>query len=448
LSLAAGLCLLLAGAPLAPGAFKGRSVVLVSIDTLRADHLGAYGYPRPTSPTIDALARESLLFERAYSQSSLTAPSHMTMLTGVLPPVHGVLNSTPDGITTRLGDALPTLATLLQRAGYRTHAHVGGGNVAPGFGFDQGFDAYSAAWPGDLRLAARALTEAARGGGRLFFFAHTYDVHDPYLPPPETLSLFTEPGYAGRLIASQEELARAAGSATWRDVVREFWRRFDRTSPADLRQLQALYDAEIRAMDARLSDFLAAFRAAGLDRSAILVLTSDHGEEFLEHGGTRHGPRLYEEILQVPLLVRLPGGAAAARRPELARLLDLTPTLLELLGLPVPDHVQGEPLLSRRAARPRPVYATEPRNGAQSLRLGDMKFVRHGGREELFDLAGDPRETRNLWSADAAYTWRSRLDRILEGCLALGARFTAGPGSRLDPQTRLELEALGYVGGP
>ncbi len=449
MSLALGLAVLLAANTAAPdlkAAFKGRSVVLVSIDTLRADHLGTYGHGRPTSPTIDALARESIVFERAYGQAPLTAPSHMTMMTGVLPPVHGVLNSGPLGISSRVSDSLPTLATLLKQAGYRTAAHTGGGNVSAELGFDQGFDTYSAAWPGDLRLAGRALAEAARGGRPFFFFAHTYDVHDPYMPPPETQRLFADPAYGGRLIASREELARAAGSDKWPDVVQEFWRRFDRKSPADLRHLLDLYDAEIRAMDERLAEFLQRFREAGLDRTAILVLTSDHGEEFLEHGATRHGPHVYEEILHVPLVVRLPG-VAPARRSEPVRLLDLAPTLLELLGLPVPPHVQGAALLSGGALRARPIYATEPRNGAQSLRLGDLKFLKHGEREELFDLAQDPRETRNLLSADAAYLWRSRLNRILEACLNLGAQFGPSRPAGLDPQTLQELEALGYVGG-
>lgn len=436
------------------GTLAGRNLVLVSIDTLRADHLGAYGYARATSPGIDALGRESLLFERCYSQSPSTAPSHMTLLTGVLPPVHGVRNWGKPGRELRLSDALPTLATLLSRAGYRTAAHVAGGHVHAAFGFDQGFDAWSSVDWGDLDTAGLAMAGLARQKPRkpFFWFVHSYEVHGPYVPGREYAKLFADPAYAGRIPVSREELAALAGSGAWEKSFNPFWSRVDLKSAADMRQLVDLYDAGIRRMDDNLALFLRRFRDAGLDQNTLLILVSDHGEEFMDHGGLQHGAHLYDEALRVPLLMRFPRGVSARRVPGVARLLDVLPTVLDLLGVSTPSHVQGESLLSLLMdnARSRPVYANEPAWGIQSLRVGTMKYIHHKDSEELYDLGNDPGERQNLLDAkDQAerYAWRQRVDRILEACLTLGARFRPGPKPELDPETRKELEALGYIGG-
>lgn len=433
------------------GAFKGKSVVLVSIDTLRADHLGAYGYRRPTSPRLDALARESIVFERAYSQSPATAPSHMTLLTGVLPSVHRVI-SWHSGVERSLSDALPTLATLLRRAGYRTAAHTAGGNVDAALGFDQGFESFASVPWGDLELAGRTLSEFARGarGAPIFFFAHTYEVHAPYVPPAEYARLFVDPAYAGGIISSREELIRRAGTDAWDRLHQPFWAPVKASDPADVRHLVDLYDAGIRRIDDQLASFLRHFRDAGLDRNALLVVTSDHGEEFMEHGGLQHGTRMYEEALHVPLVVRLPAGSGAQRRSEVVRLLDLVPSLLEWLGLGLPEHLQGESLLPllKGGGRSRPVYAEEIAGGLQSLRIGDQKYLRHGKLEALFDLAADPGERQDRLTPDETYTWRSRASRILEANLQLAARFEPGARPELDDETLRQLRALGYVGGP
>jgi arylsulfatase A-like enzyme len=424
--------------------------VLVSIDTLRADHLGAYGYRRSTSPTLDALAAESILFERAYSQAPATAPSHMTLLTGVLPSVHRVI-SWHSGVERTLSDDLPTLATLLKRAGYRTAAHTGGGNVDAALGFDQGFESYVTVPWGDIELAGRTLKELARGARTpFFFFAHTYEVHAPYVPPAAYARLFVDPGYAGGIVSSREELIRRAGTDAWDRLHKPFWAPVNARDPGDVRHLVDLYDAGIRRIDDQMALFLRCFREAGLDRNAVLIVTSDHGEEFMEHGGLQHGTRMYEEALHVPLLVRLPSGSGAGRRGEVVRLLDVAPSLLEWLGLARPEHMQGESLLPLLAGggRSRPVYAEEIAGGLQSLRIGDLKYLRHGHSEAIYDLGADPGELQNRVTPDDAYAWRSRVSRILEANLQLAARFEEGARPELDPETLRQLRALGYVGGP
>jgi arylsulfatase A-like enzyme len=428
-----------------PGALKGRSVVLVSIDTLRADHLGAYGYARPTSPNLDALARESLLFERCYSHSPKTASSHMSLFTGVLPAAHGVLNWDEGG--TRRPEALPTLASLLKRAGYRTAAYTSGGNVSAGLGFDDGFDSYvDASGMTSLALAQLALEDLARERRPFFLFVHTYAVHDPYLPPPEHARLFVDAGYAGRIVASQEALG--VGS-DWQQLHRAYWARVDAADPADRRHVVDLYDAGIHAMDADLGRLLERFRALFGDE-ALLVVVSDHGEEFQEHGRWTHSS-LYDEVLRVPFLVRFPTAAHAGRVTATARLSDVMPTLLDWLGQKAPGHVQGTsllPVLAGSDRRPRPHLAEWSSMGMTAVRTSEVKYLSAKKGEELYDLAQDPGETRNLLpaAADRAYALRLAGERIFEASFALKERLGRGDAPRLDPQTRKQLEALGYVG--
>lgn len=431
------------------GAFKGRSVVLVSIDTLRADRLGAYGYPRPTSPAIDALARESLLFERCYSHSPKTAESHMSLFTGVLPTVHGVVNWTQDGIARgSRPEGLATLASLLRESGYRTQAYTAGGNVAGALGFEHGFDSYVEAHDTSLELARLALQELARQRRPFFLFAHTYAVHDPYLPPRDTARLFVDPAYAGRIVSDRDRLREAAGAdPDWHDLHRAYWARVDARDPRDVRQLSDLYDAGIREMDTQLGPLLEDFRRL-LGDSGILVFLSDHGEEFAEHHGFTHNT-LFQEVLHVPLLLRLPG-VAARRAPAIVSLSDVMPTLLDLLGLRTPDYVQARslvPVIAGAERRDRPVVSEQRVADQAAIRLGDLKYIR-AGREMLFDLAADPGETQNLLPSakQRVYPVSLALDRYGEVSQALKTRFGAGRAPKLDAETRRQLQALGYLG--
>jgi len=440
---AALLALLLAGA------FEGRSVVLVSIDTLRADRLGAYGYGRPTSPAIDAMAAESLLFERCFSHSPKTAESHMSLFTGVLPTAHGVLNWSTDRAQRSSRPAgLPTLASLLRDAGYRTAAYTAGGNVAGALGFEHGFDAYVEAGATSLELGRLGLEDLARGQKPFLLFVHTYAVHDPYTPPPEHARLFVDPAYAGRIVWDAARLrASLRNGAGWHQLHAAYWERADLRDPRDVRHLSNLYDAVIHDMDAQLRPLLDSFRRLLGDR-AIFVLLSDHGEEFGEHAGFTHNS-LYQEVLHVPLILRLPG-VAPRRVPEVVPLSDVMPTLLDLLGLTTPEHVQARslaPILSGAERRGRAVVSEWREEGRAAIRLGGLKYMRVED-ERLFDLDADPGETRNLLpsSRDRLYPLRLGLDRYTEASLSLKARFGTGKAPELDPETRRQLEALGYIG--
>jgi arylsulfatase A-like enzyme len=428
----------------------GCSLLLVSIDTQRADHLGLYGYGRPTSPRLDALAHDAIVFERAYSTSYNTADSHMSMFTALYPTVHGVRNvwrkePEPHPLSPRLR----TLAELLRAGGWVTGAVTGGGNVGAIHGFDRGMDSYEVA--DDSTNVERALAFVdARDGARFFLFFHTFRVHDPYTPAPPWDTAF-DPGYGGRIVSDLGAVARVGADDPFAAVRAAYWSRVDKDDPADVAHLGALYDGEIREVDAQVAGLIEAVRAVA--PQTIVVLTADHGEQFKEHGGFLHGA-LYEELIHVPLVVWHPNLRAGGRVRERVSLVDLAPTLLEMLGVPRIEQFQGHSLLPLLAGQegPRPVFSEKGGAGA-ALIVGDRKVIvtrrRGGERAELYDLDRDPSEHHDRARRKLAESgMRERLDAMRA---ANQARRTAlvgegdAPPGALDPRTVEQLKALGYL---
>jgi arylsulfatase A-like enzyme len=433
------------------------NVVIVSIDTLRPDHLGCYGYDRATSRSIDLLASESVLFENAYSQSPKTAASHMSVMTGLYPEAHGVRNWNDEG-NERLSDHVPTLATRLRQAGYRTRAVTGFGNVRPELGFDQGFESYAAADGAQQAFASagrivRELTAETEARERPFFlFVHTYEVHDPYAPPLRFARRFSDPEYAGEIPSSRRELQRAAG-LEWSRQHEIYWNRVDRESPADVQRLRDLYDGAIRLMDDEIGEFVAELRRLEILDRTLFVFLSDHGEEFAEHGGFLHSTG-YEEVLRVPLLIRFPGTDDTdlrGREQAVVRLIDVLPTVLDWIGLPTPAHVQGRSLLSvlrpPGEATPRPVLSQWRLVALNALRVGDLKYIRKGNDEALYDLAVDPGERHSLLEREPerAAAFLAQLYELVQESKQLHAALGRGTPVELDEAGREQLEALGYL---
>ncbi len=389
-------------------------VVLISIDSLRADHLGCYGYARDTSPTLDALAADGVRFENAVSTTSWTLPSHAAMFTGLYDSTHGLVDN---GL--RLADAHETLAERLAAAGYHTAGFFGGPYLHPTFGLAQGFEVYEscmttvdAALPeADVRAESRArdgrshvdvtgprTLEAVRGWAAdlderpVFLFVHLWDVHYDFLPPPEYVERF-DPDYEG-------------------DLTGEGFLDNPRIAPGmprrDYEHLLALYDAEIRFTDDVLKGILDALDAAGRLDGALVVVTADHGEEFLEHGRKGHQKTLFEEVVRVPLIVRGAGVAAPGTvRPEQVRLVDLVPTVLDVAGLGAPDDVQGRslaPLLRGESLAEEPALLELLADGRafRALRTNDGKVISYAPTppRRYYDLRGDPGEQRSLERGD------------------------------------------------
>ena len=327
------------------------NLLLISVDTLRADRLGCYGYGRSTSPNIDLIARQGVLFENAFSASPKTTPSHMSILTGLYPRAHNVYmwEMNPEGVFSgkTLSEKINTLAEILKEYGYTNVAFTGGANVAGRIGFDRGFEIYDE--EADTEAACRWLEE--NGEKKFFLFYHTYYTHDPYLPPPPYDTKY-DPGYSGSIPTRQElmdELGIRDGEAwhgIWRPLQKSFWSGIDLNDPADRRHLNALYDGAINYVDNELiSSLIKSMEKSGLLDNTLIVFTSDHGEEFLEHGRVEHNS-IYREVASVPLIMRLPGILPAGKRiQQLVRTIDIMPTILELLKIPSGTSIQGADLL-------------------------------------------------------------------------------------------------------
>lgn len=431
------------------------NILLIGVDTLRADRLSCYGYSQQTSPHIDALAADGVLYRNALAQSSWTRPSFATILTSLYPSSHTAI-----GKADRLPQGALTLAEVLQAAGYRTAGLVDNINIAPLFGFDQGFDSYTYLEP-DLPLGASdvsselALYQAVRrayymvAGGkvvvqeyyqdaatvtaaakawlaahpdeRFFLFLHYMDPHDPYMEHP-----YSGVGYAR---ASDQN-----------------------PDPSLAATFSALYDGEVRYVDTYLGELWAFLQEAGLYENTLIVLTGDHGEEFQEHGGWWHGQTLYEEQLRVPLIVKYPGGARAGTVvEEYARTLDVAPTVVDAVGLAVPTTWQGRSLWSDTAP-PAYLFAEEELEGnvLRSVQQGDYKLIlanRDNPRglpaEALYNLGADPSERVNRAPEETA--WAATLREVLGRAQAeaLEQRLQAEEGT-IDEEAEELLRKLGY----
>jgi arylsulfatase A-like enzyme len=413
---------------------KAPGVVLVSIDTLRRDHVGAYGYGRPTTPRLDALARRGILAQDAVSNSSWTLPAHLSMLTSVDPGAHGGVD-----MNHAFNRRVPTLTALLRQGGFATQAITSHLYVSAVYGLDDGFDHLD--FHQDRKatdVANRAVDVLDRIGDRPFFvFLHFYDPHWHYDPPESTRRLFEAP-YSGTISGRLQDFSRRDRKSV---------------SEADLAHLLALYDGEIRYVDDELGRVLDHLRARGLDRGTLVLVTSDHGEEFLEHGSWEHQKTLYEEVVRIPLLL---GGPRVATRREAspASLLDVAPTVLAWAGVTVPAPMRGQSLLGPGVSRE--VYGETDHtvDGTRKLFLrgGEKRWkailsldpkdasVR---REEWYDLAVDPGESRSTPPPPAVADPARRL--ALERWKAARGLGAGAPAVVLSPEQRERLRALGYV---
>jgi arylsulfatase A-like enzyme len=438
------------------------NLVLISIDTLRADHLGCYGYARETTPRIDGLAGQGVRFSRAYAASYHTADSHMSAFTALYPSVHGVRNTRNAGSAEPLAAGARTLAEQLRGAGLRTWGYHAGGNISPTYGFGRGFEEY--VWTNsEIGPVLERLDRLAAGPPeRFFLFFHTYRPHDPYLPDAPFAEMWAR-DYAGDVVSSQQQLEALLSEGDFAEKRRLFWDRVDPADPADLEKVIALYDGEIRQVDQEIGAILD--RIDRLAQRTLVVLMSDHGEEFHEHGRFLHD-QLYEEVLRVPLVLRHPDRRRAGTVVEApVSLVDLAPTLLDVLGLPPLAGAQGRslrPLIEEpRGNAARPIFAekvvgVDEASGRvvganRALVARGLKLLRLGsGETHLFDLDEDPREARDvstgrpetLDALSAAIDRRSTENARLRQTLRSGA---PPPPADLDDETVEQLRAPGYL---
>lgn len=459
-----------------------RLVLLFSVDTLRGDHLGCNGYSRPTTPFIDEFAAQSVNFKNAVSQGAVTATGHMSIFTSLMPVVHQVANPHQFQETiVPLPDTIPTWGQIMKDQGWICHGLHGGGPVSAEFGFARGFDTYRQDFfyafhadyfqPETTLARIRDLIRTARDGDSpLFLFLHHYLCHDPYIKaPPEFNQRFLDDPIPGLPLTGADLKRNNAGGPD----EESFWEDFNLEDPDHLRHLIALYDGSILYSDHIFREVIEIIREEGLFDRALIILTSDHGEEFCEHGGRRHW-KLFRENLHVPLVIKFPGSEHAGREIDGAvRTIDIMPTVLEYLNLPSPSRIQGIsllPLLSNRGEYDPPIISQaldfpspdvipptesvrfiEDDHAYSNQLSGGMPedTLTRGQPEWLFDIRKDPREQNNLIEArpERAAEMRARAAGILDSDRALRAELRGEPGAAATPgeELRRQLKSLGYL---
>lgn len=463
------------GQPEVTGGARGAlplDVVLISLDTVRADRTSLHGGRAGTTPTLERLAESSAVFDAAIATAPWTLPSHLSMLSGFYPDRHGVTKALG-----RLGDDVPWLVEELRAAGYRTLAYAASGYVHPQFGFARGFERYGTRDPVNpplawarlrpdqddrsmLERAERADLERAEllsvlRGERdrpLFLFLHTYQAHDYHAPPEVLRSFGAAPDELETLLDGVYRKGSPFLDGSEKTPEREATLK---------RHAELLYDAALSVADAFVADVVLALEESGrLDRT-ILIVVSDHGEELFDRGGFGHGNSVHEELIRVPLLIRVPG-ASARRIQDVVSHVDLAPTLRHRLGLTTSDgdpvRTDGRdlsPLLVGESLEGRPAMA---RGGGRSgeaailraLRGRDLKLIETRqdgvrGRTELYDLVSDPREERDV-AASRTEELDRLVDRLERHVMALRALSSTSGETDPSAELRAALEELGYLG--
>jgi arylsulfatase A-like enzyme len=458
-------------------------IILVTVDTLRADHLGCYGYFRDTSPVLDALSKESLLFERCISPMATTLPAHLSLFTGLWPHQHGYVANTGAVLTPfTSSEGRRPISTVLAEAGYQTAAFVSGPTVSRPTGIHSGFDHFDEhdaksartfedrSRPGAATVAnaARWLREEAQQDQPLFLWVHLWDPHEPNLPAPQH-ELFSADSALDELLQERgvdlEGLQDLDSVQLRRLLDADFARRTPLPSDAEkpvvtldsIRSLYDRYDADVRASDDAVGTLIAALKSSNRWEDSVFCFTADHGQSLGQHDWLEHGTITHENV-HVPLLVRFPGEAIAQPKviQETVSLVDVFPTLLARMELDSASsfHAQaaGLDVLSSSFDRP---FALSQRSVRPTRWGAELRFALSddqwrwyhvpGGSEELYDLEHDPGERFDL-SADQpelCESFRSSLRLILNDRPYSLAEGTPDDASRLFLE---QLEAFGYTG--
>jgi arylsulfatase A-like enzyme len=448
------------GASPSPHPRSRPDVLVVSIDSLRADHLGCYGAERDTSPTIDLLAEQGVRFETVVSTTSWTLPAHAALFTGLYDPAHGTTD-----VHLRLSDGYVTLAERFRTAGWRTVGFFGGPLLHPVFGLDQGFDAWISCMSAPIsemeeRYNPEALFEINAQSHRdvtgprtvdavrrhlattddtpLFIFVHLWDPHYDYIPPEPYDRLF-DPDYDGSISAHDY----IHNPAINQDM-----------APNDLEHIIALYDGEIRFTDDILGRILDVVDRARGGHDRLTIITADHGEEFFEHGGKGHQATLYEESIRVPLIFHWPGRLPAARLVgDPVSLIDVAPTVASLVDLPRDEEFQGidlSPMIYGAPGSDRALNGLLAVGGRRldSMRTVSSKMLRSNGVVAHLDLVEDPGELDlRRGPPEDRPDLPQVLDRLLESSRRIRLRHGGGSEATrpMDPELIERLRALGYL---
>ncbi len=415
------------------------NVILISIDTLRADHLNCYGYAADTSSHIAEFSKDTALFQQAIAQAPSTAPSHASMLTGVIPSVHNTLVSKKS----KMSDSIRPLAEILKSKGFSTASFNGGAQVSAQFGFDRGFDIYQSFSRTDYenerfrdRISEGINWIETHKDQKFFLFLHSFEVHVPYAPDAQQLAALGS-SYRGPV-----------PNVVTETYVRSINKKRVILDDEDRRHIVDLYDSEIRGMDEAFAELDRYLRSSGLFDKTIIIFTSDHGEEFSEHGKmATHADTLFDEVLKVPLLIKFPHQMFAGKQvQQQVRSIDILPTVLDVLHIEPDPQVQGRSLIGLlQGDADFDPYAISQIDAPakrlpRSLRSLGWKYL--ADRHRLFNLAADPQERNNVAVEfpEVLARMQAEVKRILRVKKADQEKSLP-----IDEKTMEQLRSLGYV---
>ncbi|MBA7515597.1 hypothetical protein ES705_07639 [subsurface metagenome] len=420
---------------------KGPNIILISIDALRADHLSCYGYHRNTSPNIDRLASQGVLFKNAFSQATWTIPSHTSIFLSQYVWRHKVDN--PDK---RLGNSFTTLAEILKDRNYTTLAFVGGGYLSPRYGFNQGFEIYDDGSPrrrGYHEISScinKLLSWLGSIKSRKFFlFIHTYDVHGPYNSPLPYFDLYPKGRCEGK------HLRTSKGIIPWELVA-------SKLTIEEIDYIMAVYDGGINYVDDQLGKLFRKLDQLGIYDNTIIIITADHGEGFNEHGSLNHGYKPYIELVHVPLIMKGPGIPRNRIYENFVQHIDIVPTILEILNIPQREEIQGRGILPLRNNCEIEEHFTTYSwggSGAQgpvSLRTRQWTYImNHNRPDELYDRINDPKEQNNIIKKRPLIA--QELKEELKDFIALTseAKPQVAEKVHIDEELKEQLKLLGYL---
>ncbi len=425
---------------------EGANIILISIDALRADHLSCYGYHRNTSPNIDRIATQGVLFKNAFSQATWTLPSHASIFLSQYVWSHTVKNPR----TERLTYSYTTLAEILKNENYATAAFTGGILLSSKYGFNQGFEICDDGIP-----RRRARQEIASyidkllswlesvGNRKFFLFIHTYDVHQPYNPPAPYFDLYTREFYEGKHLKNSKGIDVQKIDAS-------------KLTLEELNYIIAVYDGGINYVDYQLGKIFEKLNQLGINDNTIIILTADHGEGFKEHGKLRHGYKPYIELVHVPLIMKGPGIPRNRVYDNSVQLIDIVPTILEILDMPQRKEMQGRSILAlMKNCLLEEVFKTYSfghdkdkyeQPFSMSLRTEEWTYIMdQDGPDELYNRINDPKEQNNIIEKKPFIA--QKLKKELEDFIALTSeeKLQVTEKVHIDEELKQQLKSLGYL---
>ncbi len=434
-------------------AFKDSNIILIGIDTCRKDHMSCFGYELDTTPNLKAFAQNCVLFTNAISQSPWTLPSFASLFTSTYPSVHRARGKAEGDKFYPVIDSLDSGVEILSSSGFHTKAYINGPYLAPAFGLSKGFDDYDYAHGSNEKIRRsdetvnRAIEWIKENSEEQFFlFLHFFDPHLNYDPPGRSLQRLLKLAgfeYSGKLKSPFFQLKEIRNHKLL-------------LSEEDWKFVQFLYDAEISAVDESCGELFRFLKDIGLYDKSIIVVLSDHGEEFMDHGGFEHGHTLYDELINIPLMIKMPSSLRAGEViAHQIRLIDIMPTLLDIFDLDIPESYQGKSLLrlmkKGRTDEIWPAFSEETLWGDElkSVREGCYKFITNESLNafELYDLCSDPGEKKDLAETEKekAREMRRIIIRWMRSNLLRVKKIKGERLIDLDEKTIENLKSLGYI---